>query len=328
MYKVSIVVPIFIIEKNLKQCLESIVNQTIINDLEVILVDGCSTDNNSELCDEYAQKYKNIKVIHKRNQSLGSIYNIGISLAKGDYIGFVEPNDWIEKNMYEVLYNNAVMYDADFVKGGLYYYSDKNKKNDKPYLENKILKYITQNVKQPFSIFENDYFIFYHSSVWAGIYKSDLIKNVKYPEQRDNLFQDFLFTIKLLLKAKRIVAVNEYFYHLCMDLSEKPTDIGDYNYMRILDQIILARDFLIKENMFEQVYSAFYKQSLMLCYYFYRQIYKRKFGQEFYNRMYLFFSDIKKENLYKLTQHFKPQELKFLCFILRGEYGSFKFENW
>ena len=102
MKKISIIVPIFNIEKYLSRCLDSILEQTYKN-LEVILVDDGSVDNSGMIADKYARKDQRIKVIHQVNQGVSAARNTGIDLATGDYIGFVDGDDYIEPDMYEIL---------------------------------------------------------------------------------------------------------------------------------------------------------------------------------------------------------------------------------
>ena len=98
----SIIVPVYNVEKYIGKCIESIVNQTY-KDLEIILVDDGSTDNSGKICDEWARKDKRIKVIHKKNGGLSDARNAGLDICTGDYIGFVDSDDYIELNMYEDL---------------------------------------------------------------------------------------------------------------------------------------------------------------------------------------------------------------------------------
>ena len=101
-FLISIIIPIYNVEQYLRQCLDSVINQTYKN-LEIILVDDGSTDNSGKICDEYAVKDNRIKVIHKENGGVSSARNAGIDIAKGEYIGFVDSDDYIEKDMYEYL---------------------------------------------------------------------------------------------------------------------------------------------------------------------------------------------------------------------------------
>ena len=109
---ISIIVPIYNVEKYLKKCIDSIINQTYKN-LEIILVDDGSPDNCGKICDEYAKKDNRIKVIHKENGGVSSARNVGVENATGEYIGFVDSDDYIEKDMYEVLINNLKKENAD-----------------------------------------------------------------------------------------------------------------------------------------------------------------------------------------------------------------------
>ena len=109
---VSIIVPIFKVEKYLKRCIDSILNQTYRN-IEIILIDDGSPDNCGKIADEYALKDKRIKVIHKENKGVSQARNDGIKLSKGEYIAFVDSDDYVEKNFIEILYDNALKNNAD-----------------------------------------------------------------------------------------------------------------------------------------------------------------------------------------------------------------------
>ena len=115
MAKVSIIVPTYNVEQYLVECMESIVNQTL-QDIEIICVDDGSTDNSGKILDDYAQKDNRIKVIHKQNEGYGKAMNIGLDTATGEYIGIVEPDDYVALDMYESLYKIAKENDVDFVK--------------------------------------------------------------------------------------------------------------------------------------------------------------------------------------------------------------------
>lgn len=114
MSKISIIVPVYNVEKCLNRCLDSIINQTL-KDIEVILVDDGSTDNSSYICDEYAKQDSRIKVIHKENHGAAAARNTGMEIASGDYIAFVDSDDYIELNMYEEMMKVNEIYDCDIV---------------------------------------------------------------------------------------------------------------------------------------------------------------------------------------------------------------------
>lgn len=112
--KVSVVVPVYKVEKYLERCIQSLVRQTL-NQMEIILVDDGSPDRCPEMCDEFAKKYKQIKVIHKKNGGLSSARNAGLLAATGKYVGFVDSDDDVELNMYEKMFCTAEEQKVDFV---------------------------------------------------------------------------------------------------------------------------------------------------------------------------------------------------------------------
>ena len=113
--EISIIVPIYNVEKQLSTCIESILNQTFMN-FELILVDDGSPDKCGEICDEYEKKDKRIKVIHKKNGGLSDARNAGLNIATGKYIGFVDSDDIIHPQMYEKLYNCINKYNSDIIQ--------------------------------------------------------------------------------------------------------------------------------------------------------------------------------------------------------------------
>lgn len=112
MPKISVIVAVYNVAPYLKKCVDSIINQTF-TDIEIILVDDGSTDESGTICDQYSQRDRRIKVIHKTNGGLSDARNAGLDICKGDFIGFVDGDDYIDDDMYEVLYNNALRYKAD-----------------------------------------------------------------------------------------------------------------------------------------------------------------------------------------------------------------------
>ncbi len=198
MPKISIVVPIYNVEKYLVQCVNSIINQTL-TDIEIILVDDGSPDNCPKICDDYAKKDSRIKVLHKKNGGLSSARNAGIKVATGEYIGFVDSDDYIELDMYEKMYSIAKQYEVDFVMSDYYRFNDDNKVIATLDIDEGI--YDKEKIKKdifPSLIMGDD--INYGSllSVCYCLYRRDLfIKNnlmfdeeVKYSE--DNLFSSII----------------------------------------------------------------------------------------------------------------------------------------
>jgi len=119
--KVTIIVPVYNVEKYINKCLDSILSQTF-EDYECILVDDCTTDNCGKICDEYASRDKRIKVIHKnQNEGSSQARKTGFEYSSGDYIQFIDSDDWIEQNMIEILYQNTILYNHDIIICDCYY---------------------------------------------------------------------------------------------------------------------------------------------------------------------------------------------------------------
>lgn len=121
---VSIVIPVCNVEKYLRECLDSVINQTM-TELEIICVDDGSNDNSLSILKEYENKDNRIIVISKENSGYGNTMNVGMDKATGEYIGIVESDDYIEKNMFERLYAVACKYNAEIVKSDHYIFSTK-----------------------------------------------------------------------------------------------------------------------------------------------------------------------------------------------------------
>ena len=170
MKKISVIVPVYKVEKYLNKCVDSILVQTYDN-FELILVDDGSPDNCGQICDEYAQKDSRVKVIHKENGGLSSARNAGLDVATGDYIGFVDSDDYISPVMYEKLLKASDENDADLVICGV----------------EKVDEYgnaITDQCNELASgvISKKEAFnIWFCVTVWNRIYKANVFKNIRFP---------------------------------------------------------------------------------------------------------------------------------------------------
>lgn len=114
MTKISAILPVYNVEQYIKDCLDSIINQTM-DDIEIICVNDGSLDNSLQVLEEYAQKDARIKIISQENQGQGIARNNGLKIANGEYITFIDPDDWVDVDMFEKMYNSAKKFDSDFV---------------------------------------------------------------------------------------------------------------------------------------------------------------------------------------------------------------------
>ena len=192
---ISVIVPIYKVEKYLKKCIESIQKQTYKN-LEIILVDDGSPDKCGEICDEYAENDSRIIVIHKKNGGLSSARNAGIEIAKGDYIGFVDSDDYIEPYMYEKLLDAIEQNNSKLSVCAINYVFENGKKICKS----------KSSENRNFDFFEaikemNTYELF-DMGAWSKLYKKDLFDDIRFPENK--LSEDFFIMYKIFDKAQRI----------------------------------------------------------------------------------------------------------------------------
>lgn len=211
--KVSVIIPIYNVEKYLRECLDSVVNQTL-KDIEIICVDDGSTDSSAAICDEYAAKDPRIKVIHKSNAGYGHSMNRGLENATGEYIGIVESDDFAELDMFENLYKLAKQNDADIVKSDFYlYWSIPERKNQKC---NSLLKVPLQKIINAKS---NPEFIFILPSIWSAVYRKDFLdrKNIRFLESPGASYQDTSFAFLTLASAERIFFTDTAYLHYRQD---------------------------------------------------------------------------------------------------------------
>lgn len=209
--KVSVVVPVYNVEKYLKECLDSILAQTL-KEIEIICINDGSTDSSGKILDEYAKKDSRIVVIHKKNSGYGHTMNIGLDRAKGDYIGIVESDDFIEENMFETLYYHIKKDDLDIVRCNYYHYNSskgQNILNDNNFLPlNKILNPLEDKI------------VFYQApAIWVNLVKRSLIKDnqIRFLHTPGASFQDTSFAFKLYSVAKRIKIIDDAMLHYRID---------------------------------------------------------------------------------------------------------------
>jgi len=199
--KVSIIVTVYNTVKYLQRCLDSIVDQSLDN-IEIILVDDGSTDTSKELCDDYAKRYNNIRVIHKKNEGVAFARNSGLDIATGEFVAFVDSDDFVDENMYKDLYETAKILNIKTVFCGYKSYDDKNniqiKKSPcrkKLYKGSRVfrralLELVGTRPKEKIDVSLN-------KSVCFGIYSLDLInkKRIRFYSERKYIAEDLLFNI-------------------------------------------------------------------------------------------------------------------------------------
>lgn len=239
---ITVIVPVYNVEIYLDKCIESIVNQTYKN-LEIILVDDGSSDSSPQICDKWADKDSRITVIHKENGGVSSARNAALNIAKGDYISFVDSDDYIESNMYETLLSLALKNDADISRCSYRYeYNDNSSLNETTVDYSKVSECVI-NVKEYMSNWYQAGLSY--SACWNKLYKKELISDVKFnPEYK--IGEDHLFTYQAVKKSKTISELPMPFYVYCIH-NESAMNSGN-NLKNRLDNIEVHRQIYLQEK--------------------------------------------------------------------------------
>lgn len=229
--KISVIVPVYKVEKYLERCIESILNQTYKN-LEIILVDDGSPDKCGEICDEYAKKDKRIKVLHKENGGLSSARNEGIKVATGEFVTFVDSDDYLNKDMYKILYENIENTQSDVSACNLFYeYEDENNRIEK--VNKDDLKKEYNNIDAIKELLKNERIYNY---AWNKLYKKELFENIKYPEGKK--MEDLGTTYLLFEKSKKIVYDSTALYYYVQRGGSIVSSAGEKFYLDLLELLI------------------------------------------------------------------------------------------
>lgn len=202
---ITVVVPIYNVEAYLDECVQSILKQTYHN-LEIILVDDGSPDRCGEMCDWYAQRDARVKVIHQENRGLSGARNAGIDIATGEYITFVDSDDYLREDMIEALHMESVQHGAEMVTAAFESFSEDGRKATNPH-GGKIFVYSKEEALDCFLF--NDYLT---PCVWGKLYAISVWKDVRCPEGK--LFEDQFTTYKLIDRCKKIIydTTPRYYY--------------------------------------------------------------------------------------------------------------------
>lgn len=197
--KISIIIPIYNVDKYLEKCLDSILNQTF-KDFEVILVNDGSTDNSDIIIDRYSKLDNRLKAIHQKNGGVSHARNVGVKASKGEYIGFVDPDDWIYEDMFMNLYEVAISTNSDIVVCRHYRQVDGqiiNKDEESEYIKEMNNK---DGMKE---LFKGQ---LYRFALWNKLFIRHLFDEIEFPEGR--IHEDLSTTYKLFSKARKITYTN------------------------------------------------------------------------------------------------------------------------
>ena len=227
MIKVSVIVPVYNTREYLERCFDSLAKQTL-NDIEIIIVDDGSTDNSANICKKYVKKYKNFKYISQKNQGQSAARNAGVKIAGGEYIGFVDSDDYVKDDMFEVLYNNAIQHDATISACGFT-------------LENRKLS--RYGINKFYNKAEAlDYYLlpgYFEVMFWNKIYKRAIFDKVQFEPSK--IAEDIPTVFRLIAEGNGIYFDSTAKYFYCNrngSVSRNKFSPAEYKILEYVDDIV------------------------------------------------------------------------------------------
>ena len=200
---VSVIVPVYNVEKYLRRCLDSIINQTL-KDIEIICVNDGSKDSSLDILKEYSQKDSRVKIIDQENAGLSAARNSGMEIASGEYIGYVDSDDWVDLNFFEKLYNAAKKHDADIAVADFVRQHSKKKKIRLNITEEKVY----ETPEEKYLVCKT----YREGCVWNKIYRNDFLKSINLKFVPGMYYEDRDFTARSLYFSKKLVTVPGTYY--------------------------------------------------------------------------------------------------------------------
>ena len=278
MIKVSILIPIYNVEKYLRQCIESVVNQTL-KEIEIICINDGSTDNSLSIINEYASRDERIKIINKKNSGYGHSMNCGLKIATGEYIGIVESDDFADENMFEILYEKAKIFDAEIVKSN--FFAQIGEKF--LFMENLIgepYEKIFSSQSRSETIFQRQI------AIWSAIYKREFLSRNKifFNETPGASYQDVSFHFKTTICAEKIFFIRDAFLHYRKDNPDSSMKSPNKIYC-IFDEFDEIKTFLqTRQELIKPFKNAFEDLKLRQSEFHFTHI-DNKFKFEYFQRM-------------------------------------------
>ena len=272
---ISVIVPVYNVSVYLRKCIDSIINNSY-RKLEIILVDDGSTDDSGKICDLYAQKDGRIKVIHKKNGGLSSARNAGLDIATGDYISFIDSDDYISNNMYQLMISAAEHENADIVQCGAVRVDEKG---------NQSAAFHVENWKMEYDEIVDKYYTSTMIPVMLcnKIFKRDLIASRRMVEGRNN--EDTMFMADILPYIKKFLSIE----NICYFYLKRSSSIMESNFSEKKFDSIYAYEYVLNKT--EKLNSKYvpyvYYWRAVNAFYLYHSIWKSKLAnkEEYYKRV-------------------------------------------
>lgn len=238
--KITIIIPMYNTEEYIEKCIKSAINQTYKN-LEIIIINDGSTDNGLQICERLKKEDNRIKIINQENRGVSDARNTGLEAATGEYIGFIDSDDFIEENMYEKLMGYMEKYNADLVSARAYII-DRNGVLEVSHYNNYVDSFEDEK-----SILKSYVDGFLTIAVWDKLFKREVIGNVRFDS---TVFcEDAKFVLDVCSKATKVVCTSERLYNHIRRMGNSITNTS-FNkfYMTLYDYAYKKRDEIIENN--------------------------------------------------------------------------------
>lgn len=279
--KVSVIIPVHNVEKYIRQTLDSVVNQTL-KDIEIIIVDNKSTDKTLDIINEYSKNDKRF-VVYKNSVNLkqGIARNFGVKMARGQYIFFIDGDDYMELNALEKLYNRITETDSDIVLCTWNQFDDRTGKIDKNHVYAKLKQIPEEFDNKTFNWRDIKYSVFWQTSVpWDKMYKRDFLinKDVKFPG--DIFFEDNVFVYDALFKADKMAVLREDLIYYRCNRKNAVTNSRNHIFFDYLKIFNLIGDNLKRIDLFDEMKYYYWDYKVITLYWWFMKIrlpYKKKF---------------------------------------------------
>ena len=316
--KISVIIPVYNVEKYLRQCLDSIINQTL-KEIEIICVNDGSTDSSQQILEEYALKDERIKLINQKNIGAGASRKIGLDNAKGDLIAFVDSDDWVELDAFNILYKNAISNNSDVVITNFKLFNENNNKYDN--WHGLIIEdYFDGNID-----FFN--FNFHYTDIkplllngYTGctkIYRTEFLRSYNdfYFPKYISLGEDVPFHVQVLLRASRISFCKQklYIYRISNNNSSSNTSIKSEKVFEIFQIIDKVEIILIENKIINEFRYEFFIFQIVHLYHWFEKCDER-LKNEFFSLIKKYFMniDLKNDEINRLDSYTKERYLNII----------------
>lgn len=257
LYKLSVIIPVYNVEKYLEECLNSVLNQTL-DKIQIIIVNDGSTDGSFNIIKKYSSKHNNIKVINQENKGLSQARNVGIDNAEGEYIAFLDSDDWVVKDMYEKMYNKAKKYDCPLIISGI----------DLVWQNGKTKKFNNFNMKEDRLYSKEEHYKLLlmrrlNCQVGSKMCRADIWKNSNIRYEEDRYYEDIIPAFTIAKEYDKCMFINEGLYKYRMredSITSTPSErkIDDLIYAVNKAKLIARQNISKNDNKFLMSFNVNY----------------------------------------------------------------------